>query len=138
MENGEKKQNIISWKIPGETHRLWHFKGESLVAYHHQDGRVWMFDAVCEAEGDDMGVSENRGTPKWMVKIMENPIKMDDLGVPPFKETPICVGMTLTFVGILDFVGAESWKWLNFFGVGGKFAEMMMEKIESLALSLSL
>ena len=36
-----------------------------------------------------MGVSKNRGTPKWMVKIMENPIKMDDLGVPPFKETPI-------------------------------------------------
>ena len=27
--------------------------------------------------------------PKWMVKIMENPIKMDDLGVPPFSETPI-------------------------------------------------
>ena len=23
--------------------------------------------------------------------IMENPIKMDDLGVPPFKETPISV-----------------------------------------------
>ena len=31
-----------------------------------------------------MGVSKNRGTPKWMVKIMENPIKMDDLGgFPP-------------------------------------------------------
>ena len=32
-----------------------------------------------------MGVSKNRGIwkpPKWMVKIMENPIKMDDLGVP--------------------------------------------------------
>ena len=28
------------------------------------------------------------GTPKWMV-YMENPIKMDDLGVPPFKETSI-------------------------------------------------
>ena len=28
-------------------------------------------------------------TPKWMVKIMENPIKMDDLGVPPFAESPI-------------------------------------------------
>ena len=28
-----------------------------------------------------------RATPKWMVKIMELPIKMDDLGVPPFSET---------------------------------------------------
>ena len=27
-----------------------------------------------------MGVSKHRGTAKWMVKIMENPIKMDDLG----------------------------------------------------------
>ena len=38
-----------------------------------------------------MGVSKNRGTPKWMVKIMENPIKMDDLGVPLFSETSINV-----------------------------------------------
>ena len=29
-----------------------------------------------------MGVSKNRGTSKWMVKMMENPIKMDDLGKP--------------------------------------------------------
>ena len=36
-----------------------------------------------------MDVSKNRGTPKWMVKIMENPIKTDDLGVPLFLETPI-------------------------------------------------
>ena len=36
-----------------------------------------------------MGVSKNKGTPKWMVKIMEIPIKMDDLGVPPFSETSI-------------------------------------------------
>ena len=36
-----------------------------------------------------MGVSKNRGTPKWMVKIMENPIKMEDLGVPLFSETSI-------------------------------------------------
>ena len=36
-----------------------------------------------------MGVSKNRGTPKWMVKIMENPIKMDDFGVPLFLETPM-------------------------------------------------
>ena len=31
-----------------------------------------------------MGVSKNRGIPKWMVKIMENPIKMDDLGQHPY------------------------------------------------------
>ena len=38
-----------------------------------------------------MDVSENRGgTPKWMVKIMENLIKMDDLGgTPLFLETSI-------------------------------------------------
>ena len=32
---------------------------------------------------------KNRGGPqKWMVYFMENPIKMDDLGVPLFLETP--------------------------------------------------
>ena len=36
-----------------------------------------------------MGVSTNNGIPIWMVKIMEIPIKMDDLGVPLFLETPI-------------------------------------------------
>jgi len=31
-----------------------------------------------------MGVEpKNRGTPKWMVKIMENPNKMDHLGGKP-------------------------------------------------------
>ena len=34
-----------------------------------------------------MAASKKRGTPKWMVKIMENPMKMDDLGVPLFSET---------------------------------------------------
>ncbi len=33
----------------------------------------------------DMGVSKNRGTPKWMVY---NGVKMDDLVVPLFLETP--------------------------------------------------
>jgi len=38
-----------------------------------------------------MGVSKNRDTPKWMVKIMENPIKMDDLvgKHPLFSEASI-------------------------------------------------
>ena len=37
-----------------------------------------------------LDVSKNRGgPPKWMVKIMENPIKMDDLGVPLFSEASI-------------------------------------------------
>ena len=38
-----------------------------------------------------VGGSKNGGTPKWMVKIMENPIKMDDLGVPLFSETSMLV-----------------------------------------------
>ena len=37
-----------------------------------------------------MGVSKNRGgPPKWIVTTMENPIKMDDLGVPLFSETSL-------------------------------------------------
>ena len=40
-----------------------------------------------------LGVSKNSGTPKWMVKIMENPMnKWDDLGGNPlFLETPISI-----------------------------------------------
>ena len=38
----------------------------------------------------DMDVSKNRGTPKWMVKKMENPMnKWMIWGVPLFLETPI-------------------------------------------------
>ena len=44
------------------------------------------------------GVSKNRGTPKWMVKIMEKPIKMDDLGVPLFLETPIYLHVVVFFI----------------------------------------
>ena len=37
-----------------------------------------------------MDGSQNRGTPKWMVYNgqPDNPIKMHDLGVPLFLETP--------------------------------------------------
>ena len=36
-----------------------------------------------------MGVSKNRGTPKWMVYGGKPYLLMDDLGVPLFLETPI-------------------------------------------------
>ena len=44
---------------------------------------------------DYLDVSKNSGNPKWIVKIMENPIKMDDLGVPLFLETPILYQLLL-------------------------------------------
>ena len=37
---------------------------------------IWMFLKI-------------RGTPKWMVKLIEKLIKMDDFGVPLVLETPI-------------------------------------------------
>ena len=38
-----------------------------------------------------MGVNPKIGAkpPKWMVKIMENPIKIYDFGVPLFLETAL-------------------------------------------------
>ena len=35
----------------------------------------------------------------WLVYFMENPIKMDDLGVPPhFRKPPFCATMRTTYI----------------------------------------
>ena len=39
--------------------------------------------------GSYLGVSKNRGTPKWMVYNGKTLLKWIDLGVPLFFETPI-------------------------------------------------
>ena len=44
----------------------------------------------CGKTKEHLEISENGGTPKWMVFVRENPTKMDDLEVPPFMETPMC------------------------------------------------
>ena len=51
---------------------------------------AWLFATVILYH---IGVSKNRGTLKWMVYNgkPENPIKMDDLGVPLFLEISIYI-----------------------------------------------
>ena len=52
---------------------------------------IWMFPKI--------------GTPKWMVKIMENPIKMDDLGAPLFSETSIFIYIYIHMYQLLGSYG---------------------------------
>ena len=61
---------------------------EGLEQRHQKFGLFTLF--AYTPPNFDMGVSKNRGIPKWMVYFMENPIKMDDLGgFPPiFGLTP--------------------------------------------------
>ena len=61
-----------SWSELLTTHGDWQTHGQGTSLW------PWWF-------GWDRGAP--RSTPKWMVKIIETPIKMDDLGVPLFSET---------------------------------------------------
>ena len=60
--------------------------------------------------------------PKWMVYFMENPIKMDDLGVPLFLETPT-LRKILQFE--FDILLKSNMVFLFFFGGGGGFGPFM-------------
>ena len=67
--------NVLDQKKISSVRRI--YPG-SLLAKHHfvQQKRVHFYDS------NKVDVSKNRGIypPKWMVKIMENPIEMDDFG----------------------------------------------------------
>ena len=52
-----------------------------------------MDDDKLHVNTQNMGVSMNGGSAKWMV-TMENPLKMDDLVVTLFQETPILDSIT--------------------------------------------
>ncbi len=66
-----------------------------MIIWHHNDMSIWMFPKV--------------GTPKWMIySIMENPIKMDDLGVPLFLETPIWTSSNI-FCGVISMTAKTVW-----------------------------
>ena len=98
--------------IGGMDYATYHLLGEPettserISCFNHQSsshlvsGGEWTCQGLRWTNGNDVSTAmtgvttvmmfysfgcwtENRGgPPKWMVKIMENPIKMDDLGVP--------------------------------------------------------
>ena len=78
----------------------------STIMLPHIWGGVLIFRGTPKASLDKLGLSKNGGTPipGWI--LVENPMKMDDLGVPhgtpPFQETSIWVSK-LMVVGITHF-----------------------------------
>ena len=71
------------YKFPSCTQEAtaWNEASSSRQRRHHLNFLKWIvwYDLPWSSQkktgAEDMGVSENWGTPKWMVKIMEHPIK---------------------------------------------------------------
>ena len=55
------------------------------------------------------------GTPKWMVNFMENPIKIDDLGVPIFLETSILICLKMGYSDFPTSPGEPILDWFSGF-----------------------
>ena len=70
-----------------------------------------IYDHFCNINITNMGVSKNRGTPKWMVYFMESPMnKWMIWGEnPPFKETPIFLKLLLLLL-LHPSLTARPWK----------------------------
>ena len=80
-----------------------------------------------------MGVSKNKGTPKWMVKKWKTLIRMDDLGVSPlFSETPIYMYIYIYIykcihVRYIEIEKGERGIHLDFPGMCGKSVKCLPE-----------
>ena len=83
-------ESPVRWVMSCSTPGCWRWTWCSVLIY------IWVFPKIV--------VPQNR----WF--IMENPIKMDDLGVPLFLETPIWL-----LVDLLWFCGGAcfEWRWPN-------------------------
>ena len=78
INNTTVEPNHIDILSPLDT--SWHKNSfHKFSAQYHRIYRNTKLTSTCI----NMGGSKHMGTPKWMVKIMENPIKMDDLGGKP-------------------------------------------------------
>ena len=65
---------------------------EKVISDAWKRNNGWYMDGIWMVYGWYMGVSENRGTPKWMVKIMETLLKWMIWGYHYFWKHPYGTG----------------------------------------------